>query len=193
MTPGLGRRGSSISNFPASRSAVTSGSTTRQGEDCDDQPSRRHGIHRRADQALSSAELAVWRHYGLEPSERFIQVESPAVRVRIQEVGSGEPIVFVHGGLWPAAGLAPLVRELAGYRCILLDRPGCGLSSPVDWRNARAPDRCPERHARRRRCARAGADPRRRPFDRWRLGAPARPRAIPRVSARSGSWALRRC
>jgi 2-hydroxy-6-oxonona-2,4-dienedioate hydrolase len=26
------------------------------------------------------------------------------------------------------------VRELAGYRCILLDRPGCGLSSPVDWR-----------------------------------------------------------
>lgn len=30
--------------------------------------------------------------------------------------------------------LAPLVRELPGYRCILLDRPGCGLSSPVDWR-----------------------------------------------------------
>jgi pimeloyl-ACP methyl ester carboxylesterase len=80
------------------------------------------------------AERAVWGHYGLEPSEQFIEIESPAVRLRTQEVGSGEPIVFVHGGLWPAVALAPLVRELAGYRCILLDRPGCGLSSPVDWR-----------------------------------------------------------
>jgi 2-hydroxy-6-oxonona-2,4-dienedioate hydrolase len=80
------------------------------------------------------AERAVWRHYGLEPSEQFIEVESPKVRLRIQEVGSGEPIVFVHGGLWPAVALAPLVREMPGYRCILLDRPGCGLSSPVDWR-----------------------------------------------------------
>jgi pimeloyl-ACP methyl ester carboxylesterase len=80
------------------------------------------------------AERALWSHYGLEPSEQFIEIESPAVRLRIQEVGSGEPIVFAHGGLWPAVALAPLMRELAGYRCILLDRPGCGLSSPVDWR-----------------------------------------------------------
>jgi pimeloyl-ACP methyl ester carboxylesterase len=80
------------------------------------------------------AERAVWSHYGLEPTERFVAFESPAVRLRIQEVGSGEPIVFVHGGLWPAVAFAPLVRELPGYRCILLDRPGCGLSTPVDWR-----------------------------------------------------------
>ena len=80
------------------------------------------------------AERAVWSHYGLEPSEQFVELESPEVRLRIQEVGSGEPIVFVHGGLWPAVALAPLIRELPGYRCILLDRPGCGLSSPVDWR-----------------------------------------------------------
>ena len=80
------------------------------------------------------AERALWSHYGLEPSEQFVEIESPAVRLRIQEVGSGEPIVFAHGGLWPAVALAPLVRELAGYRCILLDRPGCGLSSRVDWR-----------------------------------------------------------
>jgi 2-hydroxy-6-oxonona-2,4-dienedioate hydrolase len=81
------------------------------------------------------AERAVWSHYGLEPSERLIQVTSPDVRLRVQEVGSGEPIVFVHGGLWPSTGLAPLVRELAGYRCILVDRPGSGLSSPIDWHN----------------------------------------------------------
>jgi pimeloyl-ACP methyl ester carboxylesterase len=80
------------------------------------------------------AERAVWSHYGLEPTERFVTFESPAVRLRIQEVGSGKPIVFVHGGLWPAVALAPLVAELAGHRCILVDRPGCGLSSAVDWK-----------------------------------------------------------
>jgi pimeloyl-ACP methyl ester carboxylesterase len=81
------------------------------------------------------AERAVWSHHGLEPSERFVQVASPEVRLRVQEVGSGDPIVFVHGGLWPSTGLAPLVRELTGYRCILVDRPGSGLSSPIDWHN----------------------------------------------------------
>ena len=58
------------------------------------------------------AERAVWSHYGSEPTERFVEFELPAVRLRIQDVGSGEPIVFAHGGLWPAAALAPLVREL---------------------------------------------------------------------------------
>jgi 2-hydroxy-6-oxonona-2,4-dienedioate hydrolase len=80
------------------------------------------------------AERAVWSHFNLEPVERLIDVPSPAVRIRVQEVGSGQPIVFIHGGLWPATGLAPLVSQLVGYRSILVDRPGCGLSTQIDWR-----------------------------------------------------------
>ena len=79
------------------------------------------------------AERALWGYYGLQPVERFVQLDSPAVRVRVQEVGSGEPVLFVHGGLYPGAVLASLFRELPGYRCIALDRPGCGLSSGIDW------------------------------------------------------------
>jgi 2-hydroxy-6-oxonona-2,4-dienedioate hydrolase len=78
------------------------------------------------------AERTLWEHYGLEPAERFLELGSPAVRLRVQEVGSGEPVLFVHGtggpGTWPS-----LVRELDGVRCILLDRPGWGPSSPVDY------------------------------------------------------------
>lgn len=88
-----------------------------------------------ATERYRQAERAVWSHYGLEPSERFVQIAAPEARLRVQEVGSGESIVFVHGGLWPSTGLAPLVAELSGYRCILVDRPGSGLSSPIDWRN----------------------------------------------------------
>ncbi|HET7182514.1 MAG TPA: alpha/beta hydrolase [Candidatus Limnocylindrales bacterium] len=94
------------------------------GTESVDQPTERY---RRAEQA-------VWSHYGLAPTERFIEVAAGEVRLRVQEVGAGQPIVFVHGGLWPAAGLAGLVRELPGYRSILIDRPGAGLSSPIDWR-----------------------------------------------------------
>jgi pimeloyl-ACP methyl ester carboxylesterase len=77
-------------------------------------------------------EQALWRHYGLEPKERFIVLQSPAVRLRILEVGSGEPVLFVHGTVGPG-GWPALVRELPGYRCLLLDRPGWGFSSHVDY------------------------------------------------------------
>jgi pimeloyl-ACP methyl ester carboxylesterase len=78
------------------------------------------------------AERTLWNHYGLEPTERFIELDSPAVSLRALEVGSGEPLLFVHGtagpGSWPE-----LVCELPGYRCVVLDRPGWGLSSPIDF------------------------------------------------------------
>lgn len=79
------------------------------------------------------AERAVWKHYGLEPAERFIDLDSPAVRLRVLEVGSGEPILFIHGGMWPGTAWASLIRELGGFRCIVIDRPGCGLSLAIDY------------------------------------------------------------
>lgn len=79
-----------------------------------------------------ATERALWDRYELEPTERFIEVGSPAVRLRIREVGTGEPVVLVHGtggpGTWPS-----LVSRLTGLRCIMLDRPGWGLSAPVDY------------------------------------------------------------
>jgi 2-hydroxy-6-oxonona-2,4-dienedioate hydrolase len=92
-----------------------------------DAPNERIERYRRAERTL-------WNFYGLEPVERFVQLDSPAVRLRVQEVGSGEPVIFVHGGLYPGAVAASLFRELPGYRCIAVDRPGCGLSSAIDWR-----------------------------------------------------------
>jgi pimeloyl-ACP methyl ester carboxylesterase len=79
-----------------------------------------------------TAERALWGHYGLEPTERFIQLDSPRIRLRVLEVGSGKPLLFVHGtvgpGSWPS-----LIGELHGVRCIVLDRPGWGPSQPLDF------------------------------------------------------------
>src|SRR6266545_6070627 len=78
------------------------------------------------------AERELWKHHRLEPTERFLDLETQAVRVRVLEVGSGEPLLFVHGtvgqGSW-----ASLIQELPGFRSIVLERPGWGLSSAIDY------------------------------------------------------------
>ena len=79
------------------------------------------------------AERAFWDHHGLAPAERFVKVGSPPVRLRVQELGSGPPVLFVHGTGGPGAYFAPLLAELQGLRCLVLDRPGWGLSAPVDY------------------------------------------------------------
>jgi pimeloyl-ACP methyl ester carboxylesterase len=79
------------------------------------------------------AERKLWQHYGLEPDERFLELDAPAARLRVLEVGSGEPVLFVHGTVGPG-GWPSLIRELPGFRSIVLERPGWGLSSAVDFR-----------------------------------------------------------
>lgn len=78
------------------------------------------------------AERALWTRYGLAPTERFIDLATPSTRLRVLDVGFGEPVLFVHGLIGPDAW-APLVRELREFRCLVLDRPGWGLSTPVDY------------------------------------------------------------
>lgn len=79
------------------------------------------------------AERAFWDHHGLAPAERFVKVGSPPVRLRVQELGSGEPVLFVNGTGGPGAYFAPLLGALHDFRCLVLDRPGWGLSAPVDF------------------------------------------------------------
>ena len=66
------------------------------------------------------AERRLWQYYGLQPRERFLDLDAPAARLRILEVGSGEPMLFVHGTVGPSAW-ASLISELPGYRSIGAD------------------------------------------------------------------------
>ena len=79
-----------------------------------------------------AAETRLWQHYGLEPRERYVEIARPRTRLRVLEAGSGPPVLFLHGtvgpGSWPS-----LVAGLPGIRCLVLDRPGWGLSTPVEY------------------------------------------------------------
>jgi pimeloyl-ACP methyl ester carboxylesterase len=78
-------------------------------------------------------ERVLWSQYGLSPIEHFVEVGSPCVRIRIVEVGSGPPLLFAHGTAGSGPAFASLIHELPGFRCIIFDRPGFGLSDPVRY------------------------------------------------------------
>lgn len=77
------------------------------------------------------AERRLWESVGVVPTEQRIHLARTEVTVRIQEVGEGPAVVFVHGGTVNGTSWAPLVARLEGFRCVMLDRPGCGLSDPL--------------------------------------------------------------
>ena len=76
------------------------------------------------------AEQHLWTSVGASPQERFVTLPRIGVKVRVQEVGEGAPVLFIHGGPNSGSTWVPLVEHFAGYRCLLVDRPGTGLSDP---------------------------------------------------------------
>ncbi|WP_062522618.1 alpha/beta fold hydrolase [Demequina silvatica] len=79
-------------------------------------------------------ERAVWTLYG-EPEfqEVWVRVPELGIRVRALVAGEGRPVLFIHGTPHAATGLAALATSLPGVRAIVVDRPGCGLSDPLDF------------------------------------------------------------
>lgn len=75
------------------------------------------------------AEQHLWMSsVGASPSERYVRLPRLGTRVRLLEHGHGPTLLFIHGGPSAASKWAPLVKFLPNVRCVLLDRPGCGLS-----------------------------------------------------------------
>lgn len=77
-----------------------------------------------------AAEARVWDKLGVAPVERYVTLASGG-KVRVQEVGDGPPVVFIHGGSVAGTSWCTLAAALDGRRCVLVDRPGCGLSEPI--------------------------------------------------------------
>ena len=84
--------------------------------------------------AYRQAEQRLWKSIGAEPSERSIHLERNDVDVRLQEIGDGPPVLFIHGAATSGASWASLAAKVDGLRCLILDRPGTGLSPPLKQR-----------------------------------------------------------
>lgn len=76
------------------------------------------------------AEVALWRSVGLEPTEQRVRLAGTKTEVRVQEVGTGDPVLFIHGGSNAGSTWVPMLEHVHGYHCLIVDRPGTGLSDP---------------------------------------------------------------
>ena len=73
-------------------------------------------------------QTAALKNRRLDFSERDVNVASLRLRAHIIEAGRGEPLLLVHGGNGVGAHWIPLMERLVGWRMIVPDRPGCGLT-----------------------------------------------------------------
>lgn len=53
-------------------------------------------------------------------------------RIHGIEIGDGKPLVLLHGSGPTALQFLPLLERLTGVRAIAVDRPGFGLSDPIE-------------------------------------------------------------
>jgi pimeloyl-ACP methyl ester carboxylesterase len=77
------------------------------------------------------AERKLWSTVGIQPDEKTLTLATTGTRVRVQIIGVGAPVVFVHGGPNSGSTWAPIAASFDGSMCLLVDRPGTGLSEPL--------------------------------------------------------------
>ncbi|MCQ3937848.1 MAG: hypothetical protein DPW18_12480 [Chloroflexi bacterium] len=85
-------------------------------------------------QAALDAEQRYFAHYGLDYKVHFVELQNPNLRVRVLEVGEGRPLLMIPGGSGDAVFYAALAAELKGWRMVIVNRPGGGLSDGIDHR-----------------------------------------------------------
>jgi 2-hydroxy-6-oxonona-2,4-dienedioate hydrolase len=85
-----------------------------------------------------AAERRLIEHHGIEVHEHVVPAGAAGGAVRVLETGSGPATLFVHGSPNAAATWLGLAAQLPGRRCLMLERPGAGLSEPVTWTDHRA-------------------------------------------------------
>jgi len=95
-------------------------------------------MSRMNESAYRESEVALSSAFGVKVEEHFVDLPDLGTPIRVLEIGAGDPILFIHGSPNNAATWIPLVAELPDRRCLLLERPGAGLSEPVArWTNHR--------------------------------------------------------
>src|SRR5438105_12364184 len=84
--------------------------------------------------AAMEAERRLFEHYSLDVKVHSVPVPGYGIRVRVFDIGSGEPTFVVPGGSGEAAPFVPFIAHLKGRRIIAINRPGGGLSDYIDVR-----------------------------------------------------------
>jgi 2-hydroxy-6-oxonona-2,4-dienedioate hydrolase len=78
------------------------------------------------------AEKALFDFYGIKAKEHYITLPEQQIKVRVSEIGEGEPLVIVPGNTGDSFALASLIAQFKDRRVFAINRPGGGLSEGMD-------------------------------------------------------------
>jgi 2-hydroxy-6-oxonona-2,4-dienedioate hydrolase len=85
------------------------------------------------DRELEKAQTALLTRFA--PDTRVSRIRWSQGEAQLFELGTGSPLLYVHGGLGGAFEVVPILAALAtNHRVLAVDRPGHGLADPFDYR-----------------------------------------------------------
>jgi pimeloyl-ACP methyl ester carboxylesterase len=85
------------------------------------------------DRELEKAQAALLARFA--PETRVRRIRWSQGETQLYELGTGPPVLYVHGGLGGAYEVVSILAALAeNHRVLVVDRPGHGLADPYDYR-----------------------------------------------------------
>jgi pimeloyl-ACP methyl ester carboxylesterase len=85
------------------------------------------------DRKLADAQAALLARFA--PDTQVRRIRWSQGETQLFELGTGSPLLYVHGGLSGAFEVVPVLSALAkNHRVLAVDRPGHGLADPFDYR-----------------------------------------------------------
>jgi pimeloyl-ACP methyl ester carboxylesterase len=85
------------------------------------------------DLELANAQAALLARFA--PNARVRRIRWSQGETQLFELGTGAPLLYIHGGLGGAYEVVPILAALAeNHRVLAVDRPGHGLADPFDYR-----------------------------------------------------------
>jgi pimeloyl-ACP methyl ester carboxylesterase len=90
-------------------------------------------VENELDRQLEKAQAALLDRFA--PETRVRRIRWSRGETQLCELGTGPPLLYVHGGLGGAYEVVPILAALAqAHRVLAVDRPGHGLADPFDYR-----------------------------------------------------------
>lgn len=85
------------------------------------------------DRELARAQASLLARFA--PNARVRRIRWSQGETQLFELGTGPPLLYVHGGFGGAYEVVPILAVLArNHRVLVVDRPGHGLADPFDYR-----------------------------------------------------------
>ncbi len=71
---------------------------------------------------------------GIQPASKIVATDGPVKNVHYLELGAGKPLILIHGGGSHSSEWFNILKGLsAHFHLFVVDRPGCGLTDPIDY------------------------------------------------------------